>query len=63
MLHRRHIITHNGVRVDGDYLKSSGDSKARLNERIRIRSSQIRHLLETIKLLSNNVILGVQSIA
>jgi hypothetical protein len=42
MLHRRHIITHNGGRVDADYLKFSSDTQAKLNERIRVRSSQVR---------------------
>jgi hypothetical protein len=56
MMHRRHIITHNGGRVDADYLKFSGDTQAKLNERIRIRSSQVRWLLEIVRLLGNNLI-------
>jgi hypothetical protein len=56
MMHRRHIITHNGGRVDADYLKFSGDTQAKLNERIRIRSSQVRRLLEIVRLLGNNLI-------
>jgi hypothetical protein len=56
MMHRRPIITHNGGRVDADYLKFSGDTQAKLNERIRIRSSQVRRLLEIVRLLGNNLI-------
>ncbi len=63
MLHRRHIITHNGGRVDADYLKFSGDTQAKLNERIRVQSSQVRRLLEIVRLLGNNLIRGVHTIA
>ena len=63
MLHRRHIITHNGGRVDADYLKFSGDTQAKLNERIHVQSSQVRRLLEIVRLLGNNLIWGVHTIA
>jgi len=62
MLHRRHIITHNGGKVDADYLKLSGDSHAKLNERIRIRSSQVHRLLGIASLLCKNLTKGIQSI-
>lgn len=42
VMHRRHIVTHNAARADEDYLAQSGDTSCRLNERIRIWSSDFR---------------------
>lgn len=56
MLNQRHIIEHNGGKVDLKYLSQSGDTKARLNERIRIGSNRIRHLLPLIRTISTNLI-------
>jgi hypothetical protein len=62
MLHRRHIIEHNGGKVDEKYLNQSGDKNARLNERIRIGSNRIRHLLPIIGVISTNLLDGFESL-
>jgi len=62
MLQRRHIVVHNGGRVDEDYLKNSGDAKARLHQRIRVDSNQINRLIPIIRVMSLKLIEGVDSI-
>lgn len=62
MLHRRHIVVHNGGRVDEDYLKNSGDTTARLNQHIRIGRDKIRRLIPLIRLIATNLLEGYESI-
>jgi hypothetical protein len=62
MLQRRHIVTHNAGRVDEAYLASSGDTSSRLNQRIRIRSSEVNRLMPLVRLLCNNMLDGFESI-
>lgn len=60
MLQRRHILIHNGGVVDEDYLKFSGDSQARLHERIRISSNEARHFVEVVGEMGLNLLDGVE---
>ena len=62
MMHRRHIVTHNGARADEDYLAHSGDISCRLNERIRIRSSEVKRLLLLVRKMCNNLLNGFEEI-
>jgi Zn finger protein HypA/HybF involved in hydrogenase expression len=62
MLNQRHIIEHNGGKVDQKYLNQSGDKKARLNERISIGSNRIRHLLPVMCAISTNLLDGFESL-
>ena len=56
MLQRRHILTHNGGKVDQDYLDQSGDKSVRLNERIRIASNEARRLIPLMRSLAKNLL-------
>jgi hypothetical protein len=62
MLQRRHIVTHNAGRVDQDYLSHSGDTSTRLNQRIRIRSSEVKRMLPLVRRLCTNVLDRFESI-
>jgi hypothetical protein len=61
MMHRRHILTHNDGRADENYLSNSGD-KCRLNERIRIRSAEVKRLLPLIRKMCDNLLNGFEAI-
>jgi hypothetical protein len=56
MLQRRHILTHNGGKVDQDYLDQSGDKNVRLNERIRIASNEARRLIPLVRTIASNLL-------
>ena len=60
MVQRRHILIHNGGVVDADYLKLSGDTQSRLDERIRISSRDARHFVEVISEMGLNLLDGVE---
>jgi hypothetical protein len=63
MLHRRHIVTHNAGRADQNYLDHSGDTSCRLNERIRIRSNEVKRLLPLIRKMCENLLNGFDALA
>jgi hypothetical protein len=60
MLHRRHILIHNRGLVDADYLELSGDVQVALDERIRIRSNEAKHYVETVRAMGANLIDNVE---
>jgi hypothetical protein len=60
MLQRRHILIHNSGVVDEGYLKLSGDTQARLHERIRIPSKECRHFVELVREMGLNLLDGVE---
>jgi len=62
VMHRRHIVTHNAGRVDEDYLARSGDTSCRLNERIRIRSAEVKRLLPLVRKMCDNLLSGFEAI-
>jgi len=62
MLNKRHIIEHNGGKVDEKYLKQSGDTKAKLHQRIKIGSNHVRHLLVVIRKMTTNLLDGFESV-
>jgi hypothetical protein len=63
MMHRRHIVTHNGGRVDDDYLANSGDTSARLNQQIRIRSAEVKRLLPIVRKMCANLLSGFEALS
>jgi hypothetical protein len=62
MLHRRHICIHNGGRADGRYLSLSGDIKAKLNQRVRIDSGEVRRIVPLIRRVCVNLVEQFESI-
>jgi hypothetical protein len=62
MMQRRHIVTHNAGRVDEDYLAHSGDTSCRLNQRIRIRSAEVKRLLPFVRKMCDNLLNGFEGI-
>jgi len=60
MIQRRHILMHNGGVVDQAYLDLSGDTQARLDERIRIRSNEAKHFVEVVREMGFNLLDGVE---
>ena len=63
MFNRRHILTHNGGRVDQEYLNNTGDSTVRLNQKIVVRSKEIRRLLPLLRTCAQNLFAGFESIS
>jgi hypothetical protein len=60
MIQRRHILMHNGGVVDQDYLELSGDTQARLDERIRIRSNEAKRFVEIVRDMGLNLLDNVE---
>lgn len=63
MFNRRHVFTHNAGKVDQEYLNYTGDTTVRLNEKIRLRSSEIKRLIPLVRQAANNLIEGYVSIS
>jgi len=53
--HRRHLITHNGGLVDQDYIDKTCDTSVKIGEKIRVKKSNAKHLIELTRQLSNNL--------
>lgn len=62
MFNRRHLFIHNAGRVDQEYLNNSGDTSVRLNQVLRVRSKEIRRLIELVKQCGMSFIKGYASI-
>lgn len=62
MFNRRHLFTHNGGRVDQEYIDNTDDRSVRLNEKVRLRSAELRRLLALLRVVAENLIAGVESI-
>ena len=63
VFNRRHVLTHNGGRIDQEYLDNTGDTSVRLNQKIVVRSKEIRRLLPLLRTCANNLFVGFESIA
>lgn len=61
MIQRRHILVHNGGIVDEEYLDRSGDTQARLGERIRIPSKEAKRFVNCIREMGANLLDNVES--
>jgi hypothetical protein len=62
MLGRRHILIHNGGRVDQQYLDKTNDAEVRLNQTIKVTEEEVKKLIELIRICANNLLEGVESI-
>ena len=63
MFNRRHVFTHNAGMVDQEYLDNTGDITVRLNQRIRLGSSEIKRLIPLVRQVASNLIEGYESIS
>jgi hypothetical protein len=61
MIQKRHILTHSGGIVDQDYLAKSGDTQARLGERIEVRSNEAKRFIDCIKMMAANLLDNIES--
>lgn len=62
MFNRRHVFTHNGGRIDQEYIDNTGDITVRLNQTIKFRSRDVRRLIQLVRKCSDNFIKGYESI-
>lgn len=62
MFNRRHVLTHNGGRIDQEYLNNTGDTTVRLNQKIVVRSNEIRRLIPLLRKVAQNLFQGFESI-
>ena len=60
MVQRRHILIHNGGVVDQEYLDLSGDTDARLDERIQISSKETRRFLQNVRQMGMNLLDSIE---
>ena len=61
MVNRRHLLVHRGGRVDQEYVDRTKDTTVRLNQRIRVRSREVRRLLNLIERAGSALVDGVES--
>lgn len=62
MFNRRHLFTHNSGCVDQEYLDNTGDRTVRINQVLRIRSTEIQRLIDLVLRCGLNLIRGYVSI-
>ena len=62
MMQRRHLFTHNGGRVDEKYISETGDKTVRLNQVIKVRSTEIVRLIPLLHACAKNLYDGFESI-
>lgn len=63
MFNRRHVLTHNGGRIDQEYLDNTGDTTVRLNQKIVVRSKEIRRLIPLLRTVAQNFFKAFESIS
>jgi hypothetical protein len=63
MFNRRHVLTHNGGRVDQEYLDNTKDTTVRLNQRIAVHSKELRRLIPLLRTCAKHLFEGFESIA
>lgn len=62
MFNRRHVLIHNGGRIDQAYLDNTGDTSVRLNQKIVVRSNEIKRLIPLLRTCAQNLFQGFESI-
>lgn len=62
MFNRRHLFVHRAGRVDQEYLDNSGDTSARLNQVVRLKSGMISRLIPLLKISAAHFVSGVEAI-
>lgn len=60
MIQKRHILMHNGGIVDQEYLDRSGDTGARLGERISIGSQDVKRFIGCVRAMADNLLDNVE---
>jgi hypothetical protein len=63
MFNRRHVLTHNGGRIDHEYVKNTNDTTVRLNQKIVVRSNELRRLLPLLRDCARKLFEGFESIS
>jgi hypothetical protein len=56
MFGRRHLFSHNGGRVDQEYLDKTNDTTVRLNEVVSVRSTHARRILALVQKIGVNLL-------
>ena len=62
MFNRRHLFVHRAGRVDQEYIDNSGDTTAKLNQVLRLKSAQIARLIPLLQSATRNFIRGFENI-
>jgi len=62
MFNRRHVFTHNGGRIDQEYINNTGDTTVRINQTIKFKSKEIKRLIPLVRKCSDNFVAGYDSI-
>ena len=62
MFNRRHLFVHRAGRVDQEYIDNSEDTTAKLNQVLRLKSTQIARLIPLLESATRNFIRGFESI-
>ncbi|MES2826318.1 MAG: hypothetical protein V4732_22175 [Pseudomonadota bacterium] len=62
MFNRRHIFTHNGGRIDQEYIDNTDDKTVKVNQVIKFSSREIKRLIPLVRLCAKNFIEDYESI-
>jgi hypothetical protein len=62
LFNRRHVLTHNGGRIDQEYIDNTGDTTVRLNQRIAVHSKELRRLIPLLRTIATHLFEGFESI-
>lgn len=63
MFNRRHVLTHNGGRIDQEYLDNTKDTTVRLNQKIAVHSKELRRLIPLLRMVAKHLFDGFETIA
>jgi hypothetical protein len=58
---REHILTHNGGRIDQEYLDNTGDTSVLLHQKIVVRGKEIKRLVPLLRRCAQNLFGGFES--
>jgi hypothetical protein len=62
IFNRRHVLTHNGGKVDQEYLDNTRDTTVRLHQKIVVRSKEIRRLIPLLRKCALSLFTAFESI-
>jgi len=62
MFNRRHVFTHNGGKVDQEYIDNTDDTTVRINQVIRLHSREIKRLIPMVRKCSQNLVEGFEKL-
>src|SRR5262249_9164874 len=55
MFNRRHLLSHTAGRVTSKYIKRTGETSVRLNQRIRIEAADVKRLIPLVRQMATNL--------